>query len=1081
MILRQLILLSLLLWNIDLTAQLIYYVRPTNPNDFFQPYTKFDFGVIDINTCKDSTIFPIKSNALLKRNMDIAVCPDGNFYLSGSGDDSGRRVGKLNLQDSSITILADIPVPVINSLTCDANGVLYGGGSAWNSFTYDTKTGAIDTLGFLGHPLAGDMTFRNNKLYGTTAYNELLEIDTANPSASQIVFKYPLPNSYQALGVVSDAKSCDSTTTYITVTNAQSLGVTDTINEVYAVDPVAQTVTFVCKTKGIIFGACSPTEFLASDCSVRIDLDEDNSSGAADSNYFALPLCLGSNLVAAADTDATFYSGYRIDSIVAGLLPPVPNMQLEYLTAQTSGSVNVAGQGTARLRMSVVAGTPVLVANIDYQTVLRSLQWHNNAIPFTSGPRTIEVVVFASNGLHDTAYSFISVPQPLIAGRDTALSLCADAPSFNLASLLGTDASLGGIWSPQTASDDGVFSPQNDAGGAYQYLVNNGLCPADTATVSVSVLPLPVFSLGSDTAFCAGETITLTTPNTVIWQDGTSTATYSLDQSGLYWAELTSLNGCRWRDSVLITVHQPSVSQLFATSCFGKTYAWNGQSFSADTSVCATFTAVNGCDSLDCINLTFFYPTLELDTSICTGQPLSWLGQTYTQPGIYFDTLLYNGCRHAVTVNLAVQQPDTMQVAATICQGESYTIGSQTFSVAGQYAVQIGSGTGCDSVALLSLNVQQPAQVEITAGICPGGSYIFGNQTLVAPGIYQDTLGCDSILTLTLGLLTAPKPQITGAEKVCQGDTAMLSAQGNFAAWVWSDGISGVTASFPAGEHSVTVTDINGCIGADTFIVTEIPPLETVWDTASPLCHGGTDGFIELTSISGGTNPFVFQLNGAAASDSAFFTNLSAGTWEVLVTDSEGCKTVFPFELHNPYALSMDLGNSPLLKEGESYTIPVQINQQGQFSYSWSPLQGLSCTDCANPLAVPLETTTYTLLLENENGCEAIDSVVLRVQIATPQIYAPNIFSPNEDGTNDFFTLFGNPEDFTQIEMFRIFDRWGGLMFERKALPLNDEQRGWDGTWRGKKMPPGVYTWLAEIRLIDGTLMKKEGTVTMVR
>jgi gliding motility-associated-like protein len=413
--------------------------------------------------------------------------------------------------------------------------------------------------------------------------------------------------------------------------------------------------------------------------------------------------------------------------------------------------------------------------------------------------------------------------------------------------------------------------------------------------------------------------------------------------------------------------------------------------------------------------------------------------------------------------------------------GESYILGGQTFSAAGQYAVPLTSATGCDSVALLNLTVQQPAQINVSAGLCPGGSYVFGNQTLVAPGIYQDTFGCDSVVTLTLSLLPVPQPEITGAVKVCEGATATLTAQGNFASWLWSGGESGATVSAGAGAHSVTVTAANGCEGSDTFFVAEIPPVEAVWDTASPLCHGGAEGFIELAGVSGGVEPFVFQLNNGAVSDSAFFQNLAAGTWQVTVTDSAGCETAFSFELPDPPALAVELGTSPLLKEGEAYAIPVQISQSGQFDYAWSPPQGLSCADCPDPLATPLETTTYMLFLENENGCSAQDSVTLRVQAVAPQVYAPNIFSPNGDSFNDFFTLFGDLEDFAQIEFLRIYDRWGGLMFEGRALPLNDEQRGWDGTWRGKKMLPGVYTWLAEIRLADGGVIEKSGEVTLLR
>lgn len=443
--------------------------------------------------------------------------------------------------------------------------------------------------------------------------------------------------------------------------------------------------------------------------------------------------------------------------------------------------------------------------------------------------------------------------------------------------------------------------------------------------------------------------------------------------------------------------------------------------------------------------------------------------------------MLYNGCLHAVTLSLAVQPPDTAQVAATICQGESYSIGGQTFSAAGQYAVPLISAAGCDSTVLLTLSVQQPVNVQLTAGFCPGESYIFGNQTLAAPGVYQATFGCDSTVTLTLSLLPAPQPQITGAAAVCAGATATLSATGNFIAWAWSGGESVPVVSATAGVCSVTVTGANGCRGADTVFVSEIPPVEAVWDTASPLCHGGADGFIELAAISGGAQPFVFQLNNGAASGSAFFQNLSAGTWEVLATDSAGCASVFSFELADPPALAVDLGDSPLLESGETYLIPVQINQTGQFAYIWSPPQGLSCTDCPDPAATPLETIIYTLFLENENGCAALDSVTLRVLAAAPQVYAPNVFSPDGDGQNDFFAVFGAVEDFVRVESLQVYDRWGGLVYDGAGLPLNDEQMGWDGTCKGKKAMPGVYTWHAKIRLATGELLRKSGDVTLVR
>jgi gliding motility-associated-like protein len=72
---------------------------------------------------------------------------------------------------------------------------------------------------------------------------------------------------------------------------------------------------------------------------------------------------------------------------------------------------------------------------------------------------------------------------------------------------------------------------------------------------------------------------------------------------------------------------------------------------------------------------------------------------------------------------------------------------------------------------------------------------------------------------------------------------------------------------------------------------------------------------------------------------------------------------------------------------------------------------------------------------------------------AVPTFYAPNSFSPNNDGINDVFKLF-----FTYVKDFRIeiFNRWGELVFVSE-----DPEKGWEGTFRGKRAPSDVYVWKA--------------------
>ena len=90
-------------------------------------------------------------------------------------------------------------------------------------------------------------------------------------------------------------------------------------------------------------------------------------------------------------------------------------------------------------------------------------------------------------------------------------------------------------------------------------------------------------------------------------------------------------------------------------------------------------------------------------------------------------------------------------------------------------------------------------------------------------------------------------------------------------------------------------------------------------------------------------------------------------------------------------------------------------------------------------------------------------------------ISVPNIFTPNNDGFNDELRLISNT--ITEINSFRIFDRWGGLVFE-----TNDFYEPWNGMANGKELPIGVYVYLIKAKCsIDGTDFLKKGDITIMR
>jgi len=68
-----------------------------------------------------------------------------------------------------------------------------------------------------------------------------------------------------------------------------------------------------------------------------------------------------------------------------------------------------------------------------------------------------------------------------------------------------------------------------------------------------------------------------------------------------------------------------------------------------------------------------------------------------------------------------------------------------------------------------------------------------------------------------------------------------------------------------------------------------------------------------------------------------------------------------------------------------------------------------------------------------------------------------------------------------EIQVLRIFDRWGDQLFLNEHFQPNDESEGWDGSFRGQPMNPGVYVWQAVIAFIDGTVEIYAGDVTIYK
>ena len=121
----------------------------------------------------------------------------------------------------------------------------------------------------------------------------------------------------------------------------------------------------------------------------------------------------------------------------------------------------------------------------------------------------------------------------------------------------------------------------------------------------------------------------------------------------------------------------------------------------------------------------------------------------------------------------------------------------------------------------------------------------------------------------------------------------------------------------------------------------------------------------------------------------------------------------------------------------------------------------------------------YHVFIEAEYGCSGEDTVQVIV-LDKRNVFIPNVFTPNADGKNDQFTLFSG-KGVRQVKSLLIYDRWGELMFENSNFPPNNANFSWNGTFRQKAMPPGVYVYTAEFEFTDGSVIRYSGDVTLLR
>jgi gliding motility-associated-like protein len=148
------------------------------------------------------------------------------------------------------------------------------------------------------------------------------------------------------------------------------------------------------------------------------------------------------------------------------------------------------------------------------------------------------------------------------------------------------------------------------------------------------------------------------------------------------------------------------------------------------------------------------------------------------------------------------------------------------------------------------------------------------------------------------------------------------------------------------------------------------------------------------------------------------------------------------------------------------------------YTYLWQPPIGLNFIDVKSPTFNYNQQQEYTVTLAPPDGsCPTTDTVLVKLAdngSIKSVLNVPNAWSPNGDGHND--KLYPLTINMKELRYFKVFNRWGQLMFETHTLG-----QGWDGIYNGAPQVMDVYTWIVEAEGLDGVHYKQAGNSILLR
>ena len=395
--------------------------------------------------------------------------------------------------------------------------------------------------------------------------------------------------------------------------------------------------------------------------------------------------------------------------------------------------------------------------------------------------------------------------------------------------------------------------------------------------------------------------------------------------------------------------------------------------------------------------------TTFLNPVICDGQSFSVASSTYTQSGMYVDRVVtVRACDSIIVTDLTVlnqgQSSSTLDV--TICTGQVFTVGTSTYSVQGTYVHTFSSTGGCDSTVTLNLEVLPGLDSVVNASICDGQPFTVGTYTYNSAGTYvqhySSSGGCDS--TITVNITEGQGYDISLSEMICEGDVFTVGSS---------------TYDQP-GVYVDSLVSVGGC---DSVITTE-------------LSWGLESGFLGFPIVS---------LSGTVFHDQDGDCEYSAGDVRLdnWVVEADGNQTF--------YGTTNSIGNYSMIVAHGTYDLSAQTPNNWQH--------------CGGPQSITIDSTTgcfaeADIALEPTFGCAILDldlSVVCLVPCSTSTYHLNYHNVGTETAYNPTITFAAGPY----------------LTVNWSSVPWETPQSGTIYEFQLDSVPAGASGWIAIAVTVD--------------